>query len=74
VSEKFIFKPWSDCAEQAKNLVITTVEEPPCKHCKFWNPRIRTDEQGKYAGVVLCTAEKMHSDFSCFKPKEGDTK
>lgn len=72
--DKFVFRPWHDYAMQADEVTKIPIEEPPCKHCKKWNPRITTDQLGKYAGVSLCGAKEMYHDFSCFKEKEGESK
>lgn len=49
------------------------IAEPPCKVCKYWNPRIKTDSYGAYAGVICCTNSDMWKDFSCYRPEEEST-
>lgn len=51
-------------------LTKLTMVEPPCKECKNFRPRIKTDNKGDFNGVVLCTTDKMFSDFSCYDAKE----
>jgi hypothetical protein len=44
--------------------------EPPCKLCRHWNPQVRFQNgpEGQVpSGVILCHADSMHRDFSCFK-------
>ncbi len=61
--------PWSEFEGEAP--VTVNVEEPPCKHCKHWNPRIVTDAKGDFARVRFCIADSMYFDFSCFKKKDS---
>ena len=67
----FIFQPWDDLANNAV-LHPLSIEEPPCKHCKYWSPRAITDAKGVYSGVQLCMVEDMNHDFSCFESKESE--
>jgi hypothetical protein len=62
-------KIWSE-AEKVAASVKLEIAEPPCKTCRHWTPRIKTDETGKFAGIVCCSAKKMHRDFSCFEDSE----
>lgn len=61
--------PWNDYEKKAP-VVIDEIKEPPCKDCKDFNPRITTDRKGTFNGVVICTADSMHHDFSCFLARE----
>lgn len=69
--EPFKFEPWKDpIIEERLDLPIT---EPPCKHCKFFRPRIITDARGVFDGVILCHNEgDMEKDFSCFRDRGGE--
>jgi hypothetical protein len=61
--------PWED---YEKDPEILDIKRPPCEDCMFWNPQ-RTYHEGVYkshfSGLVLCHAENMHKDFSCFKAR-----
>jgi hypothetical protein len=46
------------------------IPEPPCKHCRFWQPRQRTNEIGDVIGVICCTAFDMLRDFNCFERRD----
>lgn len=48
------------------------IYEPPCRHCKYFKPRITTDVRGEFDGVIICHKEdgEMEHDFSCFRSKE----
>lgn len=45
------------------------IAEPPCKRCKFWNPRRTTDVDGNVVEVRLCWAESQWKDFGCFRER-----
>lgn len=63
------FAPWND--EKIKAQVNIDIEGPPCTECKFWRPRLKTDEYGNLDGVILCHyKDQILHDFSCYKPKE----
>jgi len=66
----FEWKPWDEYSEeQARAALSILVEWPPCQHCKFWRPQIDVDKVAgaqRYNGVILCHAETMYRDFSCF--------
>lgn len=64
-----MFKPWDDFKECCP--IIIDVKEPPCKRCKYWSPRIKTDSIGDYGGVRLCINTNMYPDFSCFEERDG---
>jgi len=64
------FEPWNDYIDSA--FKITEIKEPPCKYCKYFDPRIVTDSRGNFDGVCLCISENMCSDFSCFRNKEDE--
>jgi hypothetical protein len=62
----FKFEPWVEFA----GVGNVPIEEPPCKHCKWFRPRIKTNPTGEFDGVVLCTRPgDMNHDFSCFTSK-----
>lgn len=61
------FNPWDDCEKTFNNKLDIT--EPPCKHCRDWNPRVKTDSKGAYDGIILCTNSNMNHDFSCYWAK-----
>ena len=46
------------------------VAEPPCRRCDHWNPVILTGTDGSFAGIKLCHAKAMYSDFSCHAPRK----
>mgnify|MGYP000266944733 CR=1 FL=1 len=43
------------------------LDHPPCRDCKYWLPRKYSDIDGAIKRVVLCHADEMHFDFTCFK-------
>lgn len=68
MKESFKFDPWQQAEDKSESGCLNIdVSEPPCKHCKFWRPRITTNRYGHQDGVVLCCNDEMHNDFSCFK-------
>ena len=67
------WEPWKTHELEPPDL--TGIDEPPCKHCKYWIP------QGNFSGstggfvwigVRCCHAEKMFNDFSCYREKLND--
>lgn len=67
----FVWRPWDIHKKYDVVTPIPGIEEPPCKHCAHWGPRVLTDNHGEFAGVRMCAANDMHSDFSCYRPKES---
>jgi hypothetical protein len=68
VDTEYRYQPWVDCEKQFKPIEVN-IDEPPCKHCFFFNPRVTTDKNGNFAGVIVCTSDDMNHDFSCFKQR-----
>jgi hypothetical protein len=64
------WNPHDKAKEQVGVLNLKGIKEPPCKGCKYFTPRIRTNTRGEYDGVSICSAEDMYHDFSCYKPKD----
>ncbi len=60
---KIIWQKWRE-AQQANQLLISA---PPCPWCKNWKPEIYYNEK-YYDGIILCHANDMFPDFSCFEP------
>lgn len=61
------WQPWHGPMPEVPRLAI---DAPPCPFCKHWRPEPKLDhtETGqRWVGVVLCHAEDMWQDFSCFK-------
>lgn len=44
------------------------ISAPPCPGCVHWQPTV-TPLVHHFVEVVLCHADDMHRDFSCFSPK-----
>ncbi len=61
------FQPWEDFKFATAPAI--PIEGPPCANCKNWNPIIRFDESGRFAGVRLCHGDQC-KDFSCFKERK----
>ena len=59
------WEPWESHKDKAP--IKLDISDPPCRDCKFWNPRIKTNDRGEYGGVVLCTVDSMCHDFSCYR-------
>ena len=65
-------------------MKLDHIEEPPCKHCKFFDPKSvklafdgdsstgSQDRDREASGFRLCWKDKMHGDFSCYTPKEDN--
>ena len=57
-----------------KDQEILDIEEPPCRYCKHWTPqrKYRTVPGVGviYDGLMLCSAEDMYHDFSCYQSKQ----
>lgn len=65
------FYNYHDFEQRAKALDISdSITEPPCTKCKFWRPKIKTNDRGEFDGIRLCSAKDMYFDFSCFENKE----
>ena len=67
----FKFEPWNLIPDV--DLSITTIPDPPCRHCMYWNPQllIMQDRNGITPnGCRLCWSKEIEYDFSCYKPKE----
>ena len=50
------------------------LKEPPCRECLKFAPRITltvSSEKSKFNGIILCTADSMENDFSCYVPRES---
>ncbi len=65
------FEPWNEVGETKESDKLN-ITEPPCKHCKFWNPQAiyyPTVDGLRFDSVRLCWAECKHFDFSCFTNK-----
>lgn len=71
------YAPWIECNKTLDPVEID-LDDPPCKHCKYWSPQViyyHTIKGRYFDSVRLCwvmsdSQESMHQDFSCFKPKE----
>lgn len=59
------WEPWEWYKDMAP--IKLDIQEPPCKKCKYWKPRVITNNRGEFDGVVFCVAEDMCHDFSCYK-------
>ncbi len=51
----------------AKMTGPLSIDEPPCKHCKYWKPRIK---QNSWGPSIECCGQEKYNDFSCFREKE----
>lgn len=60
--------------EDAPNINIPEISEPPCKFCSKFKPQRRFDSRGHFDGVRLCQSGDMYHDFSCYTAKETDAK
>lgn len=74
----FKFEPWESALKECprKEPHLLDIEEPPCKHCKYWSPQTiyYSNREGLYFDSVrLCWYENtMCPDFSCYEEKEDD--
>ena len=72
---EFIWKPWDEFKEQEDqraNVAKLPIDEPPCKHCRFWFPVLEFDLHYGYphtTGVKCCHSEDMFDDFSCYRAR-----
>lgn len=61
------FEPWKYAHHEIPTL---NIHEPPCRHCRCWNPQqryVHTDSGYEPSGVTLChSLDGMQRDFSCF--------
>ena len=69
--ERMTFKwdPWETYKDVKPYLI--PIEEPPCKHCHYWNPMCVFNKDGEFTGIECCHAAELFSDFSCFVNKEA---
>lgn len=68
---EFVWNPWEQVVDPP---LLKGIDEPPCKHCKFWEPIALFKSYGgggpSREGTRCCHADDMHYDFSCFRSKE----
>jgi hypothetical protein len=69
------FEPWNtfrelgnELAKQMNNMGWINIEEPPCKECIYFKPKILINN-AQFDGVRLCHSKEMHNDFSCYEEK-----
>lgn len=69
----FKFEPWNGFYPPKEPHKLD-IEDPPCKHCKYWSPQVifyPHIKGSKFDSVKLCWNEgEQHCDFSCYIPKE----
>ena len=66
-------KEWNKVYRELPDIPALKVPEPPCSHCRYWRPQPRVvmlKGAQVVQGIVLCHAEKMYRDFSCFEEPE----
>lgn len=71
---KFKFEPWNE-QEKIKKPHRLDIQEPPCIHCKHWNPQaiyMPSQEGYTFDSIRLCWSTERYPDFSCFRFKEED--
>ncbi len=65
---------WEPWVKFKSDPELLPIEGPPCKDCSHWKPvrKFTTWQDGtiNFDGVVLCQAERMAQDFSCFRSKD----
>ena len=60
------WKPWDDDEDfQLSDRISLKIVRPPCEFCIHWYPSIEA-KKGEVRGIVCCTADRMHTDFSCY--------
>lgn len=63
------WEPW--VTYKCETALTIPINEPPCKHCARFKPRMVTNSFGDFDGVRLCAADEMRPDFSCYREKEA---
>lgn len=53
------------------DLSILGVSGPPCQTCSNFRPEYRFDQSNSPAGIILCHANEMLADFSCYERRES---
>lgn len=67
-------KQWDKVYRQLPKIPALKISEPPCRHCRHWRPEpnIKVHKGAQVVqGIVLCQAENMHRDFSCYDEREN---
>ena len=67
-------KEWNKIYRDLPSIPPLDVSEPPCPQCKYWRPQPKVAMvKGAQVvqGVILCHAEDMYRDFSCFEQREA---
>ena len=82
MSQRSRYAPWEDFATWPAGVALPIVA-PPCGGCRLFQPQVKPMAEAfcsqsgvvssvglVYDGVVLCRAEVMFPDFSCYVPRE----